>query len=167
MALTDFTEIPVIDMPGLLTDDPAAQLAVAEEMGRAARDVGFFYLTGTGMDPSLFAGVLAAAQQFFEQPREAKMAKYIGNSRNHRGYVPEGEEVFAGKTSDLKEAYDLAADLPEDDPDYLAGNPMLGPNQWPDLPGFAQRVEAYYEAVRAVGTHVFRGLALGLGERAD
>ena len=62
MTAKDFTEIPVIDMAGLLTDDPAAQLAVAEEMGRAARDVGFFYLTGTGMDPTLFDGVLAAAQ---------------------------------------------------------------------------------------------------------
>jgi isopenicillin N synthase-like dioxygenase len=167
MALTDFTEIPVINLAGLLTDDPAAQLAVAEAMGRAARDVGFFYLTGTGMDPALFDGVLEATQRYFEQSREAKMAQYIGNSRNHRGYVPEGEEIFAGKTSDLKEAFDLAADLPADDPDYLAGNPMLGPNQWPPLPGFAVAVEAYYEAVRAVGSFVFRGLALGLGERAD
>jgi isopenicillin N synthase-like dioxygenase len=167
MAPKDFTAIPVIDMAGLLSADPAAQQVVADEMGRAARDVGFFYLTGTGMDPALFDGVLAAAQQFFEQPNEAKLANYIGNSRNHRGYVPEGEEIFAGKTSDLKEAYDLAADLPADDPDYLAGNPMLGPNQWPDLPGFADQVDAYYQGVRAVGTHVFRGLALGLGEPAD
>ena len=167
MAAKDFTEIPVIDMAGLLSGDASAQRVVADEMGRAARDVGFFYLTGTGMDPVLFEGVLAAAQAFFEQPREAKMAHYIGLSRNHRGYVPEGEEIFAGKTSDLKEAFDLAADLPADDPDYLAGNPMLGPNQWPELPGFAERVNAYYQGVRAVGDHVFRGLALGLGEAAD
>ncbi|MDX6201006.1 MAG: hypothetical protein QOJ83_506, partial [Frankiales bacterium] len=39
MALTDFTEIPVIDMAGLLTDDLTAQLAVAVELGRAAREV--------------------------------------------------------------------------------------------------------------------------------
>ena len=167
MTAKDFTEIPVIDMAGLLTDDPSAQQAVADEMGRAARDVGFFYLTGTGMDPTLFDGVLRAAQGFFDQPREAKMANYIGNSRNHRGYVPEGEEIFAGKTSDLKEAYDLAADLPADDPDYLAGNPMLGPNQWPELPGFAEQVNAYYQGVRAVGDHVFKGLALGLGMPGD
>ena len=167
MNAKDFTEIPVIDMGGLLSPDPSEQQVVAEQMGRAARAVGFFYLTGTGMDPTLFDGVLAAAQGFFEQPREAKMTRYIGLSRNHRGYVPEGEEIFAGKTSDLKEAFDLADDLPADDPDYLAGNPMLGPNQWPAIAGFADQVNAYYQAVRAVGDHVFRGLALGLGEPAD
>jgi isopenicillin N synthase-like dioxygenase len=167
MALTDFTEIPVIDMSGLMSEDEQAQRAVAAQIGRAAREIGFFYLKGHGMDPALFEGVVAAAQAFFEQPRDAKMGVYIGNSRNHRGYVPEGEEVFAGKTSDLKEAYDLADDLPGNDPDYVAGNPMLGPNQWPALPGFAETVDAYYQAVRAVGTYVFRGLALGLGERPD
>jgi isopenicillin N synthase-like dioxygenase len=167
MALTDFTEIPVIDMSGLMSDDEDAQLPVAAEIGRAAREVGFFYLRGHGMDPALFDGVVSAAQQFFVLPREDKLAHYIGKSRNHRGYVPEGEEVFAGKTSDLKEAFDLADDLPADDPDYVAGNPMLGPNQWPALPGFAETVNAYYGAVRQVGSYVFRGLALGLGEKAD
>jgi isopenicillin N synthase-like dioxygenase len=167
MALTHFTEIPVIDMSGLMSDDAAAQLAAAGEIGRAAREVGFFYLRGHGMDPSLFDGVVKAAQDFFALPREDKLEVYIGNSRNHRGYVPEGEEVFAGKSSDLKEAFDLADDLPADDPDYVAGNPMLGPNQWPALPGFAETVNAYYRAVRAVGSSVFRGLALGLGEKPD
>ncbi len=77
-------------------------------------------------------------------PFDEKMKVYIGNSRNHRGYVPEGEEVFASGTKDKKEAYDLSIDLPADDPDYVAGNPLLGPNQWPDLPGFAEAVNAYY-----------------------
>ena len=43
---------------------------------------------------------------------------------------------------DRKEAFATDLDLPEDDLDYLAGNPMLGPNIWPELRGFAEAVTA-------------------------
>ncbi|MDT5336602.1 MAG: hypothetical protein QOD90_2107, partial [Mycobacterium sp.] len=68
---------------------------------------------------------------------------------------------------DLKEAFDTALDLPADDPDYLAGNPMLGPNTWPDLPGFAAAVTDYYEAVLEVGQLLLRAFAVALGEDPD
>ena len=42
-----------------------------------------------------------------------------------RPYVPVGEEGVETGTPDVKEAFDTALDLPADDPDYLAGNPML------------------------------------------
>ncbi|MGY1616954.1 isopenicillin N synthase family dioxygenase [Geodermatophilus sp. SYSU D00691] len=165
-SLTDFTEVPVVDVSGLLGDDPAEHHRVADELGRAARDVGFFYVTGTGLDPALAEDLLRVTTAFFALPPEEKMRTYIGRSTNHRGYVPEGEEVFAGGTRDLKEAFDLSADLPADDPDFLAGR-MLGPNQWPDLPGFREAVGAWYDAVLALGRALLRGFALALGEPAD
>jgi isopenicillin N synthase-like dioxygenase len=93
------------------------------------------------------------------------MASYIGQSRNHRGYVPVGEEVFAHGSKDLKEAFDLALDLPVErvPPDH----PMLGPNQWPDLAGFREDVMGYYAAAFAVGRRLLRGLAMALGQPAD
>jgi isopenicillin N synthase-like dioxygenase len=159
-----FTEIPVVDVSGLLHGDAAQQRAVAAELGRAAREVGFLYITGTDVDQALYDGLLRATKEFFTQPTEAKMAVYIGRSRNHRGYVPPGEEVLGGQTRDLKEAYDLALDLPADDPDWLAGNPLLGPNAWPALPGFAEAVTPYYDAVMALGRALLRGFAMALGE---
>lgn len=163
----NFSDIPVIDIAPLHGADPAAQARVAEELGRAARDVGFLYVTGSGIDERLFDDLLAATKQFFALPLAKKMDVYIGRSRNHRGYVPEGEEVFYGGTKDKKEAFDMQLDLPADDPDYLAGHPMLGPNQWPDLPGFAEAANAYYGAVFALGKTLIRGFAMALGEKPD
>jgi len=159
-----FQSIPIVDVTKLRTGTLEEQKAVAEELGKAARDVGFVYITGGGIDESLFEGVLDATKRFFALPHEEKMKVYIGNSRCHRGYVPEGEEVFTSGSKDKKEAYDLSMDLPADDPDYVAGNPLLGPNQWPDLPGFAKAVDDYYRAVFALGRVLLRGFSLALGE---
>lgn len=159
-----FSAVPVVDISALYGADEAAIAQTAAALKAAASEVGFLYVTGHGLNPALFDAMLAAAKAFFALPLERKMQVYIGNSRNHRGYVPEGEEVFASGTKDKKEAYDLARDLPADDPDYLAGNPMLGPNQWPDLPGFAEAVAAYYDATFQLGCVLLRGFALALGE---
>jgi isopenicillin N synthase-like dioxygenase len=159
--------LSVVDISPLRDGDPAARLRVAEQLGEAARSIGFFYVTGHGIAPELFAALEVAAKRFFARPLEEKMRVYIGNSRNHRGYVPAGEEVFVGGSKDAKEAYDLSRDLPLDDPDYLAGNPLLGPNQWPDLDGFASAVNAYYDAAFAAGVALMRGFALAMGEAED
>lgn len=165
---TNFDHIPVVDISSLRTDDAVAQRQCVEKLGAAARDVGFLYVSGHGLDDRLFDELLAATKAFFALPAEEKMKVYIGKSRNHRGYVPEGEEVFNGaSTKDAKEAYDLSLDLPDDDPDYIAGNPLIGPNQWPDLPGFADAVSAYYDGVSQVGRILIRGFAMALGEAPD
>jgi isopenicillin N synthase-like dioxygenase len=167
MAAPDFSTIPVIDVTALRAGTAPERAAVAAELGKAAREVGFMYVAGTGVPERLVQDLQAASERFFGLPLAEKMKVYIGHSGNHRGYVPEGEEVFAGGGKDRKEAYDLAADLPADDPDYLAGNPLLGPNQWPDLPGFAAAVTAYYDAVLELGRLVLSGFALALEKPAD
>lgn len=166
-ATTSFTSVPVVDIGGLRSDDPDVRARVAAEVGAAARDVGFLYISGSGIDEALFERMLAATKEFFALPVEEKMRSYIGLSRCHRGYVPVGEEGVENGVPDLKEAFDTALDLPADDPDYLAGNPMLGPNTWPDLPGFAEAVTDYYAAVLEVGHLLLRAFAVALGEDPD
>jgi isopenicillin N synthase-like dioxygenase len=161
---TSFTSVPIIDISGLRSPDRAEQQRVAEEIGAAAREVGFLYISGSGIDEALFDRMLAATKEFFALPVQEKMRSYIGLSRCHRGYVPVGEEGVESGIPDLKEAFDTALDLPADDPDYLAGNPMLGPNTWPDLPGFAEAVTAYYAAVLDVGHLLLCAFAVALGE---
>jgi isopenicillin N synthase-like dioxygenase len=162
-----FCKLPIVDISGLHSGDLDAAQKAVDELGRAAREVGFFYVTGHGIRASAFSDVVDAAVRFFALPVEEKMKAYIGNSRNHRGYVPEGEEVFATGSKDRKEAFDLSIDLPPDDPDYVAGNPLLGPNQWPRIADFRAPVMNYYDSVFSLGRILMRGFALVLGEAPD
>ncbi|BBX08191.1 isopenicillin N synthase family dioxygenase [Mycolicibacterium aichiense] len=164
---TSFQSVPVIDISGLRSTDPADRERVAAELGTAARDVGFFYISGTSVSDELFDRLLEATKQFFALPLAEKMKSYIGLSNCHRGYVPVGEEGFYSDKPDFKEAFDTALDLPADDPDHLAGNPMLGPNVWPNLAGFAETVTEYYQAVLGVGQDLLGAFAVALGEDPD
>jgi len=158
-----FKSLPVIDVSGLYSDSLADRLAVAKEIGDAARDSGFFYVAGHPIGPELRNGLVDAAKAFFVEPFEAKMGRYIGNSTNHSGYVPAGEEGFYGQKPDRKEAFDVPVDVPADDPDVIARrSPFLGPVQWPDDPVFRTNVSAYYAAVSALARQLFRGFALAL-----
>ncbi|RWC33547.1 MAG: isopenicillin N synthase family oxygenase [Mesorhizobium sp.] len=159
-----FTKIPVVDVSALGGTDPAAHAATVAKLREIASSIGFLYVSGHGIPEAVSSELIAAAKGLFDLSLPEKMKIYIGNSRNHRGYVPEGEEVFAGKTPDRKEAFDLAQDLPNDDPDYLAGNPLLGPNQWPEnLPGFREAVMAYYAAAFQLGRRLLRGFSEAVG----
>src|SRR3954453_19749693 len=164
---TSFTSVPIIDISGLRSPDRAERERVASEIGKAAAEIGFLYISGAGVDDAVFERMLAATKEFFALPLDEKMRYYIGLSKCHRGYVPSGEEGLATGTPGMKEAFDTALDLPADDPDYLAGNPMLGPNTWTDLPGFAEAVSAYYQAVLGVGNRLLAAFAVALGEDPD
>jgi isopenicillin N synthase-like dioxygenase len=159
----NFDRLPVIDVSALYESDPQARQAAAQALDHAARTVGFFYITGHRVAPERYRALLASAQQFFAQPEAWKQRYYIGESRAHRGYVPEGEEGFAGGTKDRKEAFDTGRDLPLTDPDVAAGTPMLGPNVWPDQAGFREAVTDYYRATFELGRVLFNGFALALG----
>lgn len=162
--MSAFHAVPVVDISALGGPDPKSHAACVDALRASARDIGFLYVAGHGLPEALSAELIAAAKTFFDLPLAEKLKVYIGNSRNHRGYVPEGEEVFAGQTPDRKEAFDLSLDLDADDPDYVAGNPLLGPNQWPNgLPGFREAVMSYYDAAFGLGRRMLRGFSEALG----
>lgn len=166
--MTAPSAIPNIDVSALGGADSHAHAQTVDRIRAASVDNGVFYVSGHGIDPAAIDTLIAATKAFFAKSEDEKLRCYIGNSRNHRGYVPQGEEQLGGGTKDTKEAFDLSADLPADDPDFVAGNPLLGPNQWPaDMPDFKAAVMAYYDAVFALGERLTRGFSEALGLEAD
>lgn len=164
---SDFQSIPAVDIAPLFSNDRSARAAVAEELARAARDVGFFYVVNHGISQDTQNALFEQTKRFFDLPLDEKMRYYIGKSNNHRGYVPAGEEAPDPSKADAKEAFDLSYELPQSHPEVEAGTPMTGPNVWPDLDGFAADVYGYYQAVFSVGQALMRGLSLALGLDED
>ena len=153
----------MVDVSGLYAAELGVRQAASALLGDAANNSGFFYVTGHRVPAALMEGLVGQARTFFALPMDEKMRWYIGKSEHHKGYVPEGEEVLYSGTRDRKEAFDLGLDLPADDPEVQCGTPMLGPNVWPDVPGFREDVGGYYNAVFGLGKLLFRGFALALG----
>lgn len=178
--LLAFTEIPVIDLAPLYGADRAAREATAREIGNACQTVGFFYIKNHGVPEALIERTYDLSRKFHESPDELKERVNIAKSPGNRGWQPmsmsdaEDGELFrlvppGGPEDDyiskprLHEAFDLSLDIPHDDPDYLAGNIMLVPNQWPDwIPGFRHQVMEYFDAVMGVGEQLFRAFAISL-----
>ena len=161
--MTESPVLPLVDISSLASDCLEQRRAVAAALDRACAEVGFLYIKGDQFDAAVFGRLLARAEAYFALDQGDKMQSYIGGSQNHSGYVPVGEEQFGTGTSDLKEAYDINCD-------YLPASgrrPLLGPNIWPDMPGFREDVAAYYDHVTGIGRQLFRGFALALGLAED
>jgi len=114
---------------GLVAGRPGALAETAEKLGRAARDIGFFYVIGHGIDPAFVGKVFAESALFFAEPVADKQALAISKSKHNRGYVGmKGESLDPTKPADLKEAFNIGWDLRADDARVLANEPFRGVN---------------------------------------
>ncbi|MFZ4686726.1 MAG: 2-oxoglutarate and iron-dependent oxygenase domain-containing protein [Hyphomonadaceae bacterium] len=90
--------LPVIDVSPLLSGSEAARRAVADEIGAACCDLGFFYAAGHAIAPATLDQLSRAAHDFFALPETEKMKIAMAKGgRAWRGFFPVGGELTSGK----------------------------------------------------------------------
>ena len=153
--------LPILDR-SQLDEGPDAAARFRDELRAATHDVGFFYLTGTGISPDLEARLHRAALDFFALPEADKLAIENVNSPHFRGYTRVGGERTQGKV-DWREQIDIG---PEREPvdDGPAFNRLIGPNLWPAAQPELQDVVAEWHATLSeVARKLLRAWAQTLG----
>src|ERR1700722_992333 len=78
------SRLPVIDLGGLRADEKS-ELTIGRSLDDAFREIGFCYITNTGVDPALIAAVFDASRRFHALPMRMKRA--IAMNAFHRGYM--------------------------------------------------------------------------------
>ncbi|MDO3721200.1 2-oxoglutarate and iron-dependent oxygenase domain-containing protein [Marinobacter sp. chi1] len=158
------SSLPIISLTGLMSDDLDQRKETAAELGRACREVGFFYVKDHGIPASVSEGAFELARQLFALPQDQKQAMSIKNSPHNRGYVAMADEKLNPESgADMKEGFNIGTDFPADHPDVLAGKPFRGVNFWPEIDGWRERALEYFNACLDMGRVIHRGLSLDLG----
>ncbi|MGN7968439.1 isopenicillin N synthase family dioxygenase [Microbacterium sp. 22296] len=155
--------LPVLDL-SLLVQGPNAAARFREELRAATHDVGFFYLTGTGVSPELEARLLQAAKDFFALPEAEKLSIENVTSPHFRGYTRVGGERTQGRV-DWREQIDIGPERDAiDDPDAPGYNRLIGPNLWPTAqPELKDVVTDWHDHLTGVARKLLRAWALALG----
>lgn len=171
MSIVEF-DIPTIDI-GAFNDPAAAEPhrdAVAAQVDRAARTVGFMQIVGHGIPASTLHAFTTATDAFFALDAVVKGAYRCPPSVN-RGYTPPKSEALAASlglvsAADLFEAFNVGTEAAQY-PALTLPATDYAPNVWPsEVPGFAVAVGDWFAAAGSVARTMVRifGRALGLGD---
>lgn len=155
--------LPILDL-SLLDQGEEAAARFRDELRAATHDVGFFYLTGTGVTPELEARLLDAAHTFFALPEEEKLSIENVTSPHFRGYTRVGGERTQGEV-DWREQIDIGPEREAvTDPDAPDFARLIGPNLWPAAqPGLRDVVDEWQDRLTGVARKLLRAWALALG----
>ena len=157
--------LPVVDLARFRAG-PGERDAFLAELRSAARDVGFFYVTGHGVPAAVTDGIEELARQFFALPVEQRLEIENVHSPQFRGYTRTGTE-HTGGTADWREQIDIGPERAAvvqgpGDPDWVR---LIGPNQWPSaLPQLREVVLRWQDEALRVSREILRALAAALGQ---
>lgn len=160
------TRLPVIDLEALLgtKEQRATQLALLRQ---TAREIGFFYLVGHGLNHVDLAEPLLLGQRLFALSDDDKSTVAMIHSPHFRGYSRVGAELTKGRP-DLREQFDIMNDTPVLDDITQPWQRLIGPNQWPTrLPELQPRLLAWQTQMGQIGIHLLTAFAQALGQPAD
>lgn len=162
MSTAHALSLPVIDF-SQLNGELKQRQAFLETLGKAAREVGFFYLTNHGISGQLLTDVQQIARQFFALSPDEKRSVNMVNSPHFRGYNRAGLEITRGQP-DYREQFDIGAEREavtrSDAPVWLR---MQGPNQWPEaLPALRTVMTRWQQDMARVALELLRAFAEAL-----
>lgn len=157
------TRLPLIDMTGVRQGDPESIQRVGAAIRQACSETGFFYITHHGVPQAVIDRAMAAARTFFAYPTEVK--RQVAVNKRHRGWhALGGALMYEATRPDHKEFFSIGLELPEDDPNVLAGEALRGPNQWPAfMPELREALDDYYAEIARAGADLLKAVAAGLG----
>ncbi|MFI0846845.1 isopenicillin N synthase family dioxygenase [Mesorhizobium sp. IMUNJ 23232] len=160
--------VPVLDLSRL---EPGAseRRTFLADLRSAARDVGFFYLSGHGIPNDQIDVLLAAARRFFALAEAEKLSIGMVNSSQFRGYTRAGGEFTKGK-ADWREQLDIGVEreaIPQG-PGLPPWTRLQGPNQWPaSQPELKPLLLDWQGRATAVAIRLLKAFALALEQPED
>lgn len=162
--------VPVIDIAPYLAGSVAGRRQVADEVARAAEQIGFFAITGHGVPHATLDALYERAEAFFSLPLQEKQRVAPPNPAYARGYKAIGFEALAAGNAlatppDLKEYWHFGREVLPEDAYYTGpeGRRHFFRNLWPErLAGFREAADAYYRAMESLSATLCRISALAL-----
>ena len=164
--MTEFSDIPIIDLTALVNGRDTSSLAV--KFKKAYGETGFSYVVNHGIDTNLRAAVFDAAKRFHALTEVEKQK--ISLDKRHRGYIAinTSTDVNSDLATVTKPNQSSSFIMMRDDAEVDPNTYLSGPNQWPDLIGFREVCESYAEAMTSLGYKIME-LALdsiGVSDRS-
>jgi isopenicillin N synthase-like dioxygenase len=162
--------VPVIDMAPYLEGTPEGKRRVAEQLGRACREIGFYVIVGHGVDAGLVDQVETVSREFFDLPLAEKMKLHVGKAPGAVGYAAVGDTALAytrGQVAppDLNESFQIAKVDVTDDLYFQneAARGLVPTNRWPEQPAALKLLYTqYYLRMGALAADLMRISALAL-----
>ena len=162
--------VPVLDISPYRSGDDAARLALAAEVDRICREIGFMVIGGHGVAPELIAEVESAQPGFLRPAARGEDAHRAAGARRDAG-LPALQGRGAGAQPRRR-----CRGRPEREPDDRPGRchrsayytaeaagRHFAPNLWPERPaGLRSAYERYYRVVDALAIDLMRLFALAL-----
>lgn len=167
----EFSEIPVTDISALAEGaDPLARAETVAALRDTLERSGFTYLSGHGVPQAAVDRLAGLARAFHALPLEAKQRIVMNDY--HRGYMPFSTSTIVTSSvatvtrPNQSESLMVMHDIGPGEPGY--GEPLQGPNQWPEeLPEMRAAALDYMARMTGLGRTIAGGLAEALGLPRD
>ncbi|KAF2069787.1 hypothetical protein CYY_008894 [Polysphondylium violaceum] len=162
MSKIDIEKLPIINISLMETNE--GKNVIAQEIQKACKEHGFFYICGHGIDQHFIEQLFDVVKRFFSLPLDVKMKWKMGlTNREYLGFFKVGQEITYGAVDwkegvyiDCEKPYDLKVNV--DVPLF----PTREEETQYGIIGFKDIIENYIHQLTRLGQHILEAIALSL-----